>query len=298
MKRRGFTLLEVILALALVVVVLGLLGMAVDVHLRVTDASLGMVEQSQSARLLLRRMADDLRNAIPVTRAPSSIGYLRGNRWELQVDISRLPLLDETQTAASFRDDMLPASPPSDVRTITYCVAKPGDSESLEATDLGGGRRGLLCREWERATFLWAVQQGQTDALNRSLKVLSPEVEAIEFTYLDGGTAYQEWDSLEQGKLPTAVKIAISLRQPLRKSHQPSVPGTIEESPSTTHEMLVDLPNARATLDQAIAAVSEPSTSTSEQTQSSDSTNQETNSQDTGIKEIKPLGSNSGGSGQ
>ena len=298
MKRRGFTLLEVILALALVVVVLGLLGMAIDVHLRVTDASLGAVEQSQSARLLLRRMANDLRNAIPVAQAPSSIGYLRGDRQELQVDISRLPLLDEMQTAASFRDDMLPASPPSDVRTVTYFVAKPGDSEATEATDLGRQRRGLLRGEWERATFLWAVQQGQTDQFNRSLKVLSPEVEAIEFTYLDGGTAYQEWDSLEQGKLPTAVKIAIALRQPWWKAQPPSVSGMIEEAPSTTHEMLVDLPNARATLDQAIAAVSEQSTSTSKQVQLSDSTNQETNSQDTGIKEIKPLGSSSGGSGR
>lgn len=289
MKRPGFTLLEVLLALALTVVVLGLLGMAVDVHLRVTDASLNGVEESQWAKLLLRQMADDLRRAIPVTRAPSSIGCLRGNRRELQVDISRLPSLDGMQTTGS---------PPSDVRTITYFVAKPGD---MESTDTGGShepRRGLLRGECERATFAWAVQQGQADELNRAMKVLSSEVETIEFTYISGGSAYQEWDSMEKGKLPTAVKIAVAIRQPKRKSQQSSVSGLLDERPSMIHKMLVDLPNSRATLDQAIAAVAEQSTSTSTQTPSSDSTKQEANSQGTGIKEIKPLGSSSGGSGK
>lgn len=297
MKQRGFTLLETLLTLALVVVVLGLLGMAVDVHLRVTDATCSEVEQSQSARLILRQMADDLRNAIPVAQAPSSIGCLRGNRQELQVDISHLPLLDEMQTAASSRDNTLLA-PPSDVRTVTYCVAKPEGSESPQATDLGERRRGLLRREWERATFAWAVQQGRNEALNRSLKVLSPEVDAIEFTYLSGSTAYAEWDSLKQGKLPAAVKIAVSLRPSGRRTQRPSMSGTIEKNPSTTYEMLVDLPNARATLDQAIAAVSEQSASTSGQAQSSDPTSQDANSQSTGIKEVKPMESNSGGGGQ
>jgi type II secretory pathway pseudopilin PulG len=286
MTRVGFTLLEVLLALALVVVVLGLLGIAIDVHLRVADASLNEVEETQSARLVLRRMADDLRKAIPVTRAPSSIGGLQGNRRELQFDMSRMPLLDEMQKAAT---------PPSDVRTVTYFVAKPDDVESAESGDSNRRRGGLLRREWERAAFAWAIQQGQSNELDRALRVIAPDVEMIEFTYIDGGTAYTEWDSTEKGKLPSVVKIAIGMRRSSRKPRGASASGTIAETPSASYEMLVDLPNSRAALAQTLAALPAQSTASSE-VKSADSSNQGTNSQTTGVKEIKPIGS--GGSGQ
>ena len=279
----GFTLLEILLALVLMVVVLGLLGMAVDVNLRMADACRNEVEGVQSASRLLRQMADDLRNAIPVTQAPSSIGSLQGNRQELQVDISRMPLLDGMQRTA-LRDNAATASPPSDVRTVGYFVAKPGDRESPETG-------GLLRREGERATFAWAGQQSRTDGPGRGSKLLSPDVEQIEFTYFDGSTSHREWDSFQQGKLPSAVKIAVLIRQPWRKRQLASDAGTAEDRQSAIYSVLVDLPNARSTLGQTIAALSQPSAAASQEAKSSDSSGQDANSQDTGIKEIKPLGS-------
>lgn len=296
MKRSGFTLLEVLLALALTTVILGLLSMAIDVHLRVADTSRNAVEESQSARFLLRQMADDLHRTIPVTQAPSSIGCLRGNREELQVDVSRLPLLDETQTA----------TPLSDVRTITYFVAKPDAMRLPETSDLHEQNHGLLRREWERATFAWATQNGHTDNLNRALKVLSPEVEAIEFSYLDGGTAYQEWDSDEQGKLPAAIKIAVSIRQPWRKPQRTFAEEMTEKCPTTTYSLIIDLPNASATLnsaivmmDKAIAETAEQLASASQETKEAKSSNStEENGDAENTKVITSSGSNSGDSDQ
>lgn len=62
--RRGFTLLELLLALALLVALLGAIGLAVGVQLRATDTGRGDVAQAQLARAILRQMADDLRGAI------------------------------------------------------------------------------------------------------------------------------------------------------------------------------------------------------------------------------------------
>jgi type II secretory pathway pseudopilin PulG len=266
MKQSGFTLLEILLTLALTVVVLGLLGMAVDVHLRLADASRNEVETARSARLILWQIADDLRKTIPVTQAaeatPASIGCLQGNREELQVDISRLPLFGGTQ----------PAGPPNDVRTVLYSIAKPADGELPGMGNTHQRKSGLLRNEWEHATFAWAVQQGQTSKLNDNPKVLSPDVEAVEFTYLDADDVYQEWDSLEKGKLPTAVKVAISIRQPRRKPKSPSVVQPMQVAPSTIYSVLVDLPNARSTLAQTIAAA--PSTSVSQGTNTSGSSGQ------------------------
>jgi prepilin-type N-terminal cleavage/methylation domain-containing protein len=63
--RSGFTLLEVLLTLLLASLVLVALGMAVDFQLRVVDRGRGDVEEAQLARVLLHRIANDLRGAIP-----------------------------------------------------------------------------------------------------------------------------------------------------------------------------------------------------------------------------------------
>ncbi|MGE3777642.1 MAG: prepilin-type N-terminal cleavage/methylation domain-containing protein, partial [Pirellulaceae bacterium] len=59
--RTGFTLLELMLALALTAVVLGLINMAVEIQLRSIDARRQQVETSQLARSLLRIMANVFR---------------------------------------------------------------------------------------------------------------------------------------------------------------------------------------------------------------------------------------------
>jgi hypothetical protein len=296
MNRRGFTLLETILTLALTVVLLGLLGMAVDVHLRLADAGRNELEETQTARLLLRQMCNDLRNAIPVTRAPSSFGFLQGSQNELQVDVSCLPLLEQPQTATPQRERALPTSPPSDVRTVTYFLAKPGDVESPEGDDSHKPMHGLLRRESERATYAWAVQQGQTDQFNRDLKVLSPEVEKIEFAYIDeSGTSYQEWDSLAQGKLPAAVRISVSIRRLRQKSRAVSGTGTVGQTPLTVYSALADLPNARATLDTTLAALPQQSGTSSQGTSSSDSSNKGSSSQGSSSQGSTSQGSTSQG---
>jgi len=73
-SRRGYTLIEVLLSLTLASLVLLAVGMAVDFQLRVVDRSRGDVEEAQLARVLLRRIADDLRCA--VTKDPLGMAEL------------------------------------------------------------------------------------------------------------------------------------------------------------------------------------------------------------------------------
>lgn len=61
MRNRGFTLLEVVLAIGLSAAVLGLLTMTIDMYLFRVDASRTQVETSQLARTLLKKIASDLR---------------------------------------------------------------------------------------------------------------------------------------------------------------------------------------------------------------------------------------------
>ena len=63
-KNTGFTLLEVVLALGLTVVVMTAIGVAIFLHLRAVDRTRLAIERDQLARILLRRIGDDLRSAV------------------------------------------------------------------------------------------------------------------------------------------------------------------------------------------------------------------------------------------
>jgi type II secretory pathway component PulJ len=69
---QGFSLLEVLLAMGLVSLVLIALMMAVDFQLRVVDTTRANVEEAQLARVLLHRIADDLRSAAVTAQAEAS----------------------------------------------------------------------------------------------------------------------------------------------------------------------------------------------------------------------------------
>lgn len=62
--RRGLSLLELVLALAISVVVIGLLTMAVNFQLRTFERRRDRIEEAALARAILRHISDDLRSAV------------------------------------------------------------------------------------------------------------------------------------------------------------------------------------------------------------------------------------------
>jgi hypothetical protein len=71
-RSAAFTLLEVILALALSILVLAAIGFAVSSQLRFLDTGRQGVEEAQLARAILSCIADDLRNAVAYQSAQTS----------------------------------------------------------------------------------------------------------------------------------------------------------------------------------------------------------------------------------
>jgi len=141
--------------------------------------------------------------------APASVPGLYGNQYELSVDCSRLPRVDQyggTEDAATGA-----VSIPSDVKTVSYFL-RTEDSPQVNAlaTD-GGNALGLVRRELDRAAACWASQEGSLDASQHPGSVLAQEVTYLEFRYYDGTTWYTEWDSDQMGGLPTAIEITISI---------------------------------------------------------------------------------------
>lgn len=113
---RGFTLLEVLLALMLTSLVLLVMSMSVDFHLHVTERGRVHVEEAQLARALLHRMADDLRGAVVYVareEEESETGGITG-------------LFAEAPDPSSLGLDMLDTGMSSDPAESTFTSGTPG----------------------------------------------------------------------------------------------------------------------------------------------------------------------------
>ena len=290
-RRRGFTLLEVLLALALTSLVLTMVGMAVNLHMRVIDVGRTDVEQAQLARALFGKIADDLRRAIPPEpvdysaksgRGSNSFGSsgsddddtdqndsgqqgggrddggrdddlseppepvaaagLFGDRYQLQVSVSRLPRLDQYDGVVSVDASTSLVDLPSDVKTVAYY---------LTAGQASGG--GLARRSINQAVAQWATENGNIASLDDSAQLIAPEVSSLEFRYFDGLEWLAEWDSSLDGGLPLAVEILIAIGRPGQTAGQRnfSIQAAEPASDELVYRMVVSIPAAQANSSQS-----------------------------------------------
>ena len=276
---RAFTLLEVLLTLAMSVVLMGLIGTAfqfyaVDMNVRNMD-----IRQTQLAAAVMQMIEDDLRATLHSEPADmsgleellsSSLGGeeeggqrssggeseedlsaagismaeepieeiettnldltsgvavlqtpgLIGNQYQIQLDLSRLPRLEEYVQMMDANTATL-QDVPSDLKTVAYYVqsedSTAGVMDSLaeldpDATDLMSG--GLVRRSLDRAATVEAATMGNISTLNQTGDLLAPEVKSIEFSYWDGLMWQLEWSSDEFGELPLAVQVRIYMIDP------------------------------------------------------------------------------------
>ncbi len=192
----------------------------------------------------------------PSSWVPPSIPALYGSTDVLQVDVSRLPRLDQI-SAAVGADPLSPtAQHLTDVQSIAYYLGDAGVASSSQPVDGASAAPsgtassgGLFRRQLDRAITAWAAEQGTLSNVDVLLEPIAPEVTRLEFSYYDGSSWYSEWDSVAAGGLPTAVEIAIALRRPPKARGAASWFSASEENEveeSGIYRILVVLPGAHA----------------------------------------------------
>lgn len=152
---------------------------------------------------------------------PTSVPGLFGNQYELQVDVSHLPRVDQYEAFFAESAEMGVRDIPSDVKTVAYYLntglGGMADASSMEvagattSTAMGTGGSGLVRRALDRAVTAWAAQSGGLEGQVTSADLLAPEVNYLEFRYFDGNQWLTEWDSQQLGGLPVAVEITIGI---------------------------------------------------------------------------------------
>lgn len=71
-NRTGFTLLEILLVLVITGILVAAIAAAINIHMRVSESGRNEVEQAQLARVVLRRIGDDLRATVPYVEPVAS----------------------------------------------------------------------------------------------------------------------------------------------------------------------------------------------------------------------------------
>jgi prepilin-type N-terminal cleavage/methylation domain-containing protein len=245
--RPGFTLLEVLLAMAIAVFLLAALYAAINVQLKQAQVGRATVEQATLARALLSRIANDVsatvglcdparfrnanNNANNASGANAAAGGATGDPNAATGGTTAgasgldgpvtLPLgVQGTSTSLNLFVSKVPAEAwgpkpgdpgivTSDLRCISYWMA-PGGLARWE---------GKLVTSQDVGTLL--ASGGAPPGVDEAGAVLAPEVRSLELSYFDGSNWQDTWDSTTLGNdgitpigSPRAIAIVLGVVRP------------------------------------------------------------------------------------
>ena len=207
---------------------------------------------------------------------PGAVPGIYGNQYQLQIDTSRLPRIEDFDPALRAASGKL-NDLPSDVKTVVYYLQpddgyEQGDTSSLlanlEVNELDepvataaspgqGWGRGLVRRALDRSATQWALDNGDMSRLDATGEVLALEVVALEFRYFDGQQWQTAWDSEELAGLPMAIEVAIGIevsdgrsRSATRETSSPSSRGFGHGQDVRIYHQVIRIPSAEPTFEQ------------------------------------------------
>jgi prepilin-type N-terminal cleavage/methylation domain-containing protein len=245
----GFTLVEILLALALAAVLMGAVYTAIELYRQTSTSGREQIEREQVVRAIHGRIAVDIRSVVftppsqdqaaggaegqaaddaaaaesttpvevinPEDAITGTAGGIVGDMDSLVLHISKPPRgMAYTSTAGGGARSVTGCS--SDLLSVTYLWASPNGPTSLsKAVAAATGKSGLARLQGDRLAMNTADLSGNVDELAKTAIVLAEEVVSVKFEYLDGtqgGTPLTAWDSKQQGKLPRAVRVTLELK--------------------------------------------------------------------------------------
>ena len=284
LAKPGFSLLELILALALTVVVGGMIITGIRVYMVQLNRQQSNIERQTVARSSLNMVASDLRAALQYKANDYSGLYelfesqalaagtvtaeeieeeeeedgdlvadeevvdfrpsFIGSANAIRLDVSRLPRLDQYNPLITSVNQE--DRTPSDIRSISYFFSdQPGRSQEQVDFSPTDVTGGLYRRSIDRAVANFAGEDSIVDFPDERSELVAAEVSEIGFRYFDGEGWVDNWDSEESGGFPSAVEISIVIN-PFRSQGSSSQGSDTrtESQAGEFHRLVVHLPMA------------------------------------------------------
>ncbi len=254
-RRRGITLIEMLVSISLVLLTMATLFLFYTIALDATKRAGEHTVRIQRARVVLHQMAREIRQA--AAGAQQTRNALAGKMHSLTIDTTTMPPATVMQT---YGLEERPPTPASDVRRIEYYLAV-----DPEATDEDGnlGVLGLVRREQKQLNK--AVIDLDDREVLKEVRMMAPDVRYIRLRYFDGGTWQDVWrGGSGVNGLPQAVKITIGFEpdvdmlsgQEETLQTEFDLMGNPQDEPPVKgrYSLIVRLPSANAMMAQLKAA--------------------------------------------
>lgn len=204
--RRGFTLIELICALAITAILIGAIYTVFHGTLRLRETTFGAVEAGLPTDYAERLMRRDLAGALP----PG--GTLAG-QFAGTSDAQNAGRMDHLDffTASGV---LTAGEPWGDIQEVQYYLLEPGEqSLSMSST----ARRMFTGAKSKSMDLVRATKRNLVTTVTQDANEehLLQNVASLEITYYDGQDWLDDWDSTVQNSTnPTAVKIRITFAVP------------------------------------------------------------------------------------
>lgn len=214
--RTGHTLIEILLALGLSLVILAAAYAALDQHWRYSEAGQLQTERMQITRALFEQLSADLRSIV-----------FRPDGSEVVVDPIQIDVNQRVEQYIGrnvgivgdgemlvLRTDVPGDERSTGVQTIRWEMQEVASSDRAGAYS-ANNRPNVVLEQRAFGLARVAQREERLDVANIDSKpdVLAAEVTAIRFRYFAKGTWSEQWDSVEQQKLPQAVEVTIDFRE-------------------------------------------------------------------------------------
>ncbi|MHC4063542.1 MAG: hypothetical protein ACYSUQ_06680 [Planctomycetota bacterium] len=206
--RRAVTLLETVLAVSLMVTFMGMMYWFYESSLETREEGLKRTHDVQLARVLLQRMAEEIRQASGNTPGYGTglIGYKHG------ISVNTLVIPDKilAQKRSVF-DEQIAAQ--FDLQEVRYYIA--WDEENLDEEGnprpLGLVRR--VSKTFNRGVVFETDTEGEEsedeEAAAVKEELYAPEIKFLEFRYFDGASWWEDWELAQGNSLPLMVRVTV-----------------------------------------------------------------------------------------
>jgi len=193
LSKGAFTLLELLVALAMTAVLAGSLYATLHVAFRAQRTALAAVDEVRKVELAVELIRADLESAVVPKGilAGAFIGEDGADQRSLPNDVLTLHAAASGTSAAEGRGD---------IRMVEFACESAGEGRGMN----------LLRR------VTWNLLS--TRALQAEEEVLCRDVRSFDVKYFDGVDWFDYWDStLQDNTLPLAVQVSLELIAPLRE---------------------------------------------------------------------------------
>lgn len=204
--RRGLTMFEVVISIALIAMLLSALLSFFWQSLAIRDQTAIMADRTQLVHQVLARMSAELEDAVGLERVGFPVQVFTGDRRRVTFVTAPLP---PSSAYAFYRESEAQALPQQDLREVTYELWIDPEKTTEDGQPLVGG----LLRTERRAITPSVTDDEATDE-ERDLQyqrhdLWSHELGYLEFRYFDGVEWTTNWQVTSGVPLPHLVQITV-----------------------------------------------------------------------------------------